>query len=144
MAATLARLGVYIPDMNINVPAGAAQPVAPAGQANGPANPGQPMSNLPSPGVLPTTGTSVPNANSFPAGLERPGPDVTTANVPFPPKKQPTQGNCPWGWRHQQMGQTESIHDWLLMCRWNVACIISYFTGCNTFHYITVISLFDK
>uniref|UniRef100_A0A672YDH3 Uncharacterized protein n=1 Tax=Sphaeramia orbicularis TaxID=375764 RepID=A0A672YDH3_9TELE len=98
IAAKMGQLGVYLPTVLANQPAGAVQPVS---QSAGLANPEKPD-------VLPTVGSSpagvqqmqghngsgsMPCANNLPAGLERPAQEAATVQTPAPPKLQPTQGN---------------------------------------------------
>uniref|UniRef100_A0A3B5AWT1 Uncharacterized protein n=1 Tax=Stegastes partitus TaxID=144197 RepID=A0A3B5AWT1_9TELE len=96
MAAKMSQLGVYMPTVLTNQPAGAVQPER---QAAGLTNPEQQ-------GVAPTMGTSAaaiqqgqacsgsqPNANSVPAGLEGAAQEAATVQTSVRPKLQPTQGN---------------------------------------------------
>lgn len=99
MAAKMGQLGVYMPPVLTNLPAGAVQPV---NQAVGLTNPEQQ-------GIVPTEATSSatvpqtqglassgpqPNTNGVPVGLERPAKEAATIQTPAQPKHQPTQGNC--------------------------------------------------
>uniref|UniRef100_A0A8P4GMQ7 Ameloblastin n=1 Tax=Dicentrarchus labrax TaxID=13489 RepID=A0A8P4GMQ7_DICLA len=98
MAAKMAQLGVYLPNVLTNPSAGAVQPV---NQAAGLKNPEQQ-------GIVPTVGTSSigvpqtqspassgpqPNTNRVPLGLERPTQEAATVQTPAEPKLQSTQGN---------------------------------------------------
>lgn len=98
IAAKMGQLGVYLPTVLANQPAGAVQPVS---QAAGLANPEKPdalptVASSPA-GVQQMQGHngsgSMPCANNLPAGLERPAQEATTVQTPAPPKLQPTQGN---------------------------------------------------
>ncbi|KAF7664002.1 hypothetical protein LDENG_00193580 [Lucifuga dentata] len=91
MAARMGRLSVYVSGVQTNMPSGAVQPVPPVSKPTGLANPEQPELNLPSAGLLPTVRTSVPKANSVPAGLERPEQDMATGHTPCPLEHQPAQ-----------------------------------------------------
>lgn len=94
MAAKMGQLGVYLPTVLRNLPAGAVQPVS---QAAG-------LANIEQQGVVPTVPTSsapqtqelassVPqlNTNKVPIGLERPAQEDATVQTPVQPKLQPTQ-----------------------------------------------------
>uniref|UniRef100_A0A8C6KD20 Uncharacterized protein n=1 Tax=Nothobranchius furzeri TaxID=105023 RepID=A0A8C6KD20_NOTFU len=83
-AAKMSQLGVYVPSVLTNLPAGAAA-LQPESQAAGLKNPdqqaaGQTAGVPPSQG-LPCSGAQ-PNANSFPAGLERAAPEAATIPAP--------------------------------------------------------------
>lgn len=97
MAAKMSQLGVYMPTILSNQPAGAVQPEMQA--AAGLTNPEQQ-------GVAPTVGISAAgvqqrqacsgsqlNANNVPAGLEGAAQEAATAQTPVQVKVEPTQGN---------------------------------------------------
>lgn len=100
VASQLGRLGVYMPRVFSNPPAGGVQP---ASQAAGTGNPrhtdAPPTVGTSSPGVQQTQGlhqtsTSMPK-DVVAVGLG--GPVQATVQTPAPPELQPTQGNAPWG-----------------------------------------------
>lgn len=97
MAAKMSQLGVYMPTVLTNQPAGAVQPEMQA--AAGLTNPEQQ-------GIAPTVGISAAgvqqgqvcsgsqlNANNVPAGLEGAAQEVVTVQTPVQVKLEPTQGN---------------------------------------------------
>uniref|UniRef100_A0A3Q1EQE1 Uncharacterized protein n=1 Tax=Acanthochromis polyacanthus TaxID=80966 RepID=A0A3Q1EQE1_9TELE len=97
MAAKMSQLGVYMPTVLTNQPAGAVQPEMQA--AAGLTNPEQQ-------GIAPTVGISAagvqqgracsgsqPNANNVPAGLEGAAQEAATVQTPVQVKLEPTQGN---------------------------------------------------
>uniref|UniRef100_A0A3Q1CYQ1 Uncharacterized protein n=1 Tax=Amphiprion ocellaris TaxID=80972 RepID=A0A3Q1CYQ1_AMPOC len=97
MAAKMSQLGVYMPTVLTNQPAGAVQPEMQA--AAGLTNPEQQ-------GIAPTVGISAAgvqqgqacsgsqlNANNVPAGLEGAAQEAATVQTPVQVKVEPTQGN---------------------------------------------------
>lgn len=96
----MSQLGVYMPTVLTNPPAGAVQ-TQPVSQAAGLANPEQQ-------GIVPTVGTPSAGApqtqrlaasgpqldtNKVPVGLEKAPQDAATVQTPVQPKLQHTQGN---------------------------------------------------
>ncbi|XP_072239801.1 ameloblastin [Leuresthes tenuis] len=96
-AAKMSRLGMYMPTLLTNLPAGGGA-VQPQTQAAGMTNPAQQ-------GAMKTVGSSAVGVQplqkvacsepkpSIPAGLEKAAPEASTVQTPAQPKLQPTQGN---------------------------------------------------
>lgn len=94
MAATMGQMGVYMPNVLTNQPAGAVQPESQAAGLTHPEQQGvQPAVGTSAAGAqpikaLPCSG-SQPNASGFSAGLA--GSDAATAQTPAEPQLQPMQ-----------------------------------------------------
>lgn len=96
-AAKMNQFGMYMPSVLSNLPAGAGA-VQLESQAAGLKNPEQQTAGraagTPVDGVPPSQGLacsgSQPNANSFPAGLEKAAPHVATVQAPAPSRLKPS------------------------------------------------------
>lgn len=110
IAAKMRELGVYMPTVLTNLPAGAVQ-TQPMIQAAGLANPEpqgmEPTDRTPSAGVPQTESLAgsrpQPNTHRVPVGLEKAAQDAATAETPVQVKLQHTQGNRVQDCGHRQI-----------------------------------------